>query len=209
MVAIIGASGAGKTSLMAALCQRIRGKINGRFYVNRVPAKRNAIISVTGFMPQYETAVGVLTVLEHLRFVAELKLGRSMSKWEKEERVQSAIERLGMWNLSQTRIKHLSGGERKRLNLAEEMVREPLFLFCDEPTTGLDSFNAKSVMHSLKKLTLPPSMADNRDCARAVICSIHQPSSDLFAYFSHVILVDNGSIVYRGNVQEAYCEFEK
>lgn len=204
-MAIIGASGAGKTSLMAALCQRIRGKIHGRFYVNHMPAKKNTINSVTGFMPQYETAVGVLTALEHLRFVAELKLGRSMSKWEKEERVQSAIERLGMCNLSHTRIKHLSGGERKRLNLAEEMIREPLFLFCDEPTTGLDSYNARSVMQSLKELTQSPSNGDNRDCARAVICSIHQPSSAVFNYFSHIILMDNGSIVFRGKIQDSYA----
>lgn len=202
MVAIIGASGAGKTSIMASLCNRIRGKIKGSFYVNHLPAKKNMISQVTGFVPQYETAVAVLTVIEHLRFVAELKLGRAMARWEKEERVQRVIERLGMINLKHSRIKHLSGGEKKKLNLAEELLREPLFLFCDEPTTGLDSFNGKSVMQSLKFLT--GSDQDDESAKRAVICSIHQPSSEVFNFFSHIILMHNGSIVYHGQISDCY-----
>lgn len=207
MVAIIGSSGAGKTSLMAALCSRIRGKIEGSFFVNDMPAKKNMIGSVTGFVPQYETAVGVLTVMEHLRFVSQLKLGRTMPKWEKRHRVENAIKRLGMTNLKNTRIKHLSGGERKKLNLAEELMREPLFLFCDEPTTGLDAFNAKAVMQSLKQLTACDD--DDYSNKRAVICSIHQPSSDVFNYFNFIILMDTGSIVYHGRIAECYVHLEK
>lgn len=206
-MAIIGSSGAGKTSLMAALCRRIRGKIEGKFYVNDLPAKKNLISSVTGFVPQYETAVAVLTVEEHLYFVAVLKLGRAMPQREKEERVENVIKRLGMINLKQTRIKNLSGGERKKLNLAEELMREPLFLFCDEPTTGLDSYNSKSVMQSLKRLTASDD-SDNSN-KRAVICSIHQPSSEVFNYFNYIILMDTGSIVYFGRIADCYGHLEK
>lgn len=207
MVAIIGSSGAGKTSLMAALCQRIRGRIRGNFFVNDMPAKRNMISSVTGFVPQYETAVAVLTVTEHLHFVAELKLGRHMPKWEKRERVENVIKRLGMVNLKHTRVKHLSGGERKKLNLAEELIREPMFLFCDEPTTGLDAFNGKAVMQSLKLLT--GSGDPDQSNQRAVICSIHQPSSEVFNYFNFIILMDCGEIVYHGRIAEFYPHLEK
>lgn len=208
MVAIIGSSGAGKTSLMAALCGRIRGgKIKGNFYMNDMPAKKNLINSVTGFVPQYETASGVLTVQEHLHFVAELKLGRDMPKWEKRGRVESVIQRLGMISLKHRRIEHLSGGERKKLNLAEELMREPLFLFCDEPTTGLDSFNSKSVMQSLKTLTACDDADDSNK--RAVICSIHQPSSEVFNYFNFIILMDTGRIVYHGRIAEFYGHLEK
>lgn len=228
MVAIIGSSGAGKTSLMAALCSRIRGKIKGDFYYNQLPANKNLIGAVTGFVPQYETAVGVLTVAEHLHFVAQLKLGRSMPPWEKESRVKKVVARLGMTQLRTSRIKHLSGGERKKLNLAEELLREPLFLFCDEPTTGLDrynslslkllilytilklynyfSFNGKSVMQSLKILTNGAS--EDESAMRAVICSIHQPSSEVFNYFSHIILMDNGSIVYHDKISTSYVKLD-
>lgn len=209
MVAIIGSSGAGKTSLMAALCARIRGKIQGDFYINDLPAKKNLINSVTGFVPQYETPIAVLTVTEHLTFVAKLKLNRCMSPWEKQERLENVIKRLGMANLRHTRIKNLSGGERKKLNLAEELIREPLFLFCDEPTTGLDSFSSKSVMQSLKLLTGSDDMATDGVNQRSVICSIHQPSSDVFNYFNCIILMDTGSIVYQGGIAECYGHLEK
>lgn len=201
MVAIIGSSGAGKTSLMAALCGRIRGKLSGDFSINDEPATKELITSVTGFVPQYETAVAVLTVEEHLRFVVELKLGRSISRYEKWERVESVVKRLGISSLKRTRIKNLSGGEKRKLNLAEELLREPLFLFCDEPTTSLDSFNSKSVMQTLRQLTCNEAEGGTR---QAIICSIHQPSSTVFNYFNYIILMDTGRIVYHGKIAEFY-----
>lgn len=137
---------------MAALTQRIRGHtLDGDFRLNGHPVSRTEMGRVSGFVPQNDTTMGILTVLEHLHFMAELKL--EGNGHNREKAVQTALARLGLQHLSTRRIRLLSGGERKKVALAEVLINRPLFVFCDEPTTGLDSFNACTVMESLKKLT--------------------------------------------------------
>lgn len=221
---------------MAAITQRIRGnKLKGEFLFNNCPIDQAAMTNVAGFVPQYDSAIEMLHVEEHLHFMTELKLASTVSKAEKCRRQDIVMCQLGIKHLAKCRIKNLSGGEKKKLSLATELIKEPMFLFCDEPTTGLDSYNAISVMKTLQNLThfglrksqknLLNAIRMNIDSSeeseksetellvrslqKGVICSIHQPSSEVFHCFSHIILVDEGSILFQGSTKDAEIFFEK
>ncbi|XP_052896875.1 protein brown [Anopheles moucheti] len=186
LVAIMGPSGAGKTTLLAAISMRITGSttVHGKVLINGLYVTRTQMKQLTGFVPQYEIALQTLTVAEHLTFVARLKNVGYVA-------VLRIINELGLQGCWGTRIAQLSGGERKKVNLAGELLTEPDILFCDEPTTGLDSFNAASVMKTLQSLC-----ANGR---RAVICTIHDPPSQVFQCFSDVILMqEGGTVFYQG-----------
>uniref|UniRef100_A0A182M9Q8 ABC transporter domain-containing protein n=1 Tax=Anopheles culicifacies TaxID=139723 RepID=A0A182M9Q8_9DIPT len=186
LVAIMGPSGAGKTTLLAAISMRITGSttVHGKVLINGLYVTRTQMKQLTGFVPQYEIALQTLTVAEHLTFVARLKNVGYVT-------VLRIVNELGLQGCWDTRIARLSGGERKKVNLAGELLTEPDILFCDEPTTGLDSFNAASVMKTLQCLC-----ANGR---RAVICTIHDPPSQVFQCFSDVILMqDGGTVFYQG-----------
>uniref|UniRef100_A0A1S4GVS0 Uncharacterized protein n=1 Tax=Anopheles gambiae TaxID=7165 RepID=A0A1S4GVS0_ANOGA len=186
LVAIMGPSGAGKTTLLAAISMRITGSttVHGKVLINGLYVTRTQMKQLTGFVPQYEIALQTLTVAEHLTFVARLKNVGYVA-------VLRIVNELGLQGCWGTRIAQLSGGERKKVNLAGELLTEPEILFCDEPTTGLDSFNAASVMKTLQCLC-----ANGR---RAVICTIHDPPSQVFQCFSDVILMqDGGTVFYQG-----------
>ncbi|XP_053675258.1 protein brown [Anopheles nili] len=186
LVAIMGPSGAGKTTLLAAISMRITGSttVHGKVLINGLYVTRTQMKQLTGFVPQYEIALQSLTVAEHLSFVARLKNVGYVT-------VLRIVKELALQNCWDTRIAQLSGGERKKVNLAGELLTEPEVLFCDEPTTGLDSFNAVSVMKTLQSLS--------RHGRRAVICTIHDPPSQVFQCFSDVILLqDGGTVLYQG-----------
>lgn len=97
-------------------------------------------------------------------------------------------------------IKGISGGEKKRTAFATEILNSPALLFCDEPTSGLDAFMAESVVEKLRDIS---------DTNRSVICTIHQPASQVFALFSHVILMAEGKIAYIGKLSCAESFFGK
>uniref|UniRef100_A0A182QUQ2 ABC transporter domain-containing protein n=1 Tax=Anopheles farauti TaxID=69004 RepID=A0A182QUQ2_9DIPT len=186
LVAIMGPSGAGKTTLLAAISMRITGSttVHGKVLINGLYVTRTQMKQLTGFVPQYEIALETLTVAEHLAFVSRLK---NVGYVE----VMRIVHELSLHGCLGTRIAQLSGGERKKVNLAGELLTEPEILFCDEPTTGLDSFSAAAVMKTLQCLC-----ADGR---RAVICTIHDPPSQVFQCFSDVILMqDGGTVFYQG-----------
>lgn len=168
-----------------------------------------------------------------------MKMNRTISKKMKIKRVYYILHIFGMDAIKQTIVEYLSGGEKRKLNVASEFLTDPYFIFCDEPTTGLDSFNALSVITSLKnlitlqeykdklKLTeetdnnsnkildIPLSSYNNETddmpkyIAKGVVCSIHQPSSEIFHNFTHIILMNSGRIVYQGSVHAATIFFSK
>ena len=111
------------------------------------------------------------------------------------------IRELNLEKCENTRISNLSGGERKKVNLAGELLTEPDILFCDEPTTGLDSFSALAVLKTLRKIA--------QKGRKAVICTIHHPTSDAFQCFTDIILVHKGEILYQGPTEEARTFFER
>lgn len=111
------------------------------------------------------------------------------------------IRELNLEKCEHTRISNLSGGERKKVNLAGELLTEPDILFCDEPTTGLDSFSALAVLNTLRNLATRGR--------KAVICTIHHPTSDAFQCFSDIVLVKKGEIYYQGPTAKAVEFFNR
>ncbi|XP_055609215.1 protein scarlet isoform X2 [Uranotaenia lowii] len=181
LIALMGSSGAGKSTLMSALAYRTQPGtiVQGDILVNGHPIGPY-MYRLSGFVHQDDLFVGSLTASEHLYFMAKLKLERGIPKKTVDRLIQELLERTGLAKCSNTRIgevgvgKMLSGGEKKRLAFATELLTKPTILFCDEPTTGLDSFSAQNLVSMLQLLAKRGT---------AIICTIHQPSSQLFSMF--------------------------
>ncbi|CAI4231966.1 unnamed protein product [Auanema sp. JU1783] len=204
LIALMGASGAGKTTLLNTLLSRnLRGlNVDGKVEVNGHEIGQN-ITSISGYAQQEELFVGTLTVREYLTVQAKLRVTGSDAKREK--RVNTVLTQLGLLKCQNTRIgvigvkKGISGGEARRLTFACELLSNPALLFCDEPTTGLDSFMAESVVQVLSKLA---------KSGRTVICTIHQPASQLYLMFDKVIFLAGGRTAYLGSPKGCIQFFE-
>uniref|UniRef100_A0A1B6FJA2 ABC transporter domain-containing protein n=1 Tax=Cuerna arida TaxID=1464854 RepID=A0A1B6FJA2_9HEMI len=195
LLAIMGPSGAGKTTLLAALSLRVTADIMGEVMINGTPVDKDLMVRISGYVPQKDLAVSCLTVMEHLIFTATLKLDRRVTLNQQHRIITSLIKDLSLSGCSYTQISALSGGERKKLSLATQMITDPLILFCDEPTTGMDSYSASSVLTVLRTLS---------ERGKTIVSSIHQPSSEVYTMFDHVcLLVPGGRQAYFGTVPGA------
>lgn len=187
LLALMGASGAGKTTLLNMLmCRNLKGlRTSGLITVNG-QEMGDKISTISGFAQQEELFVGTLTVKEYLMIQAKLRIDGSAEV--REERVTDVLHQLKLWKCRDSRIgvigekKGISGGEARRLTFACEMLSNPSLLFADEPTTGLDSFMAESVIQILRGIA---------KTGRTIICTIHQPSSQLYQMFHRVIYLGN------------------
>ncbi|CAI2348064.1 unnamed protein product [Caenorhabditis sp. 36 PRJEB53466] len=205
LLALMGASGAGKTTLLNMLmCRNLKGlKTEGSITVNGQEMS-DKISMISGFAQQEELFVGTLTVREYLTIQAKLRINGSAKV--REERVKDVLVQLKLWKCRDSRIgvvgekKGISGGEARRLTFACEMLSNPSLLFADEPTTGLDSFMAESVIQILKGIA---------KTGRTIICTIHQPSSQLYQMFHRVIYLANGRTAFQGTPQESIAFFER
>lgn len=151
------------------------------------------------YVTQEDVLLGTLTVRETLTYSAHLRLPSNMSKEEINNYVEGTIMELGLQDCADRMIgnwhlRGISGGEKKRLSIALEILTRPLLLFLDEPTSGLDSASAFFVIQTLRNIA--------RD-GRTVISSIHQPSSEVFALFDDLFLLSSGETVYFGEVKSA------
>ncbi|CAO1317727.1 unnamed protein product [Diamesa tonsa] len=211
LTAVLGASGCGKTTLLAALSQRLRGDVSGTIKVNGEIVDRGRMTQISGFVPQSDISVDALTVLEHFYFMMELKLP-DLENYEKKNILENSLTQFGLTSCGDTKIRFLSGGEKRKLSLATELLIKPKILFCDEPTSGLDSYNAFSVMKTLRLLAgtngerklfqkTPPKPS------KIVVFSIHQPTSEIFQLFTNIILMNAGQIIFHGTVDEAQTLF--
>ncbi|KAK8401171.1 hypothetical protein O3P69_002735 [Scylla paramamosain] len=197
LVALMGASGAGKSTLMNALAHRTPGEVvvDGDILVNGHRANRS-MNALSGYVHQDDLFVASLTVLEHLTFMARLRMDVRTSPGERRSRVQELVKELGLSKVQHSRIgcpgseKSLSGGERKRLAFASEILTDPPLLFCDEPTTGLDSFNARKLVRMMKDMAAR---------GKTILCTIHQPSTDVFLMFDKLLLLAEGRLAYMGS----------
>ncbi|KAL4942049.1 hypothetical protein BDV06DRAFT_193177 [Aspergillus oleicola] len=196
--AIMGASGAGKTTFLDLLARKNkRGIVQGDFYVNGEKVDDSDFKSVIGFVDQEDTMLSTLTVHETILTSALLRLPRDMSRAAKEQKVIEVEKQLGIYHIKDQLIgseegsgRGISGGEKRRVGIACELVTSPSILFLDEPTSGLDAFNAFNVVECLVTLA--------KTYNRTVIFTIHQPRSNIVALFDRLILLANGKTVYSG-----------
>lgn len=207
MLAIMGASGAGKTTLLNLLAGRMTSSSEyfsrGKICVNDKKRKYSTFRKYSAYVMQDDDLFADLTVTETIRFAAFLRLPKSMSDAEKIERSDSTIRELGLEKCKDTKIgseivRGISGGERKRVTIGVELVTNPSLLFLDEPTTGLDSFNALNVITTLRKLC-----SNNR----TILTTIHQPRSNIYQLFDNLMLLSEGKVAYFGGAQEAVKYF--
>ncbi|MCJ1327169.1 hypothetical protein MMC10_003836 [Thelotrema lepadinum] len=199
VVALMGPSGSGKTTLLNVLARRRsspHAKLEGDVFVNRAPASNTAIRNTTRFVEQEDCLIGSLTATETLDFAARLSLPNSVNKSERRRRVDQLIASFGLAEQAQVIVgtpirKGLSGGQKRRLSVASQLITAPRILFLDEPTSGLDSVASYEVMAYLKAVA-----KRNRII---IIASIHQPSSSTFNLFNKVLLLSNGRLCYGGD----------
>ncbi|KAJ1027359.1 hypothetical protein NDA18_003367 [Ustilago nuda] len=204
VMAIVGASGAGKTTFLDILARREkRGVTSGTVLVNGRKMSNQEYKRVVGFVDQEDLLMETLTVYETVLYSALLRLPRDMSLEAKKFRTLETMQELGILGIRDSRIggsgftaggskegKGISGGEKRRVSIACELVTSPSILFCDEPTSGLDAYNAFNVVQSLVTLA--------KTYKRTVIFSIHQPRSNIVALFDKLLLLAEGRVVYSG-----------
>ncbi|KAI4184405.1 MAG: hypothetical protein L6R41_004757 [Letrouitia leprolyta] len=208
LMAIMGASGAGKTTFLDILARKNkRGATTGNFYVNGEKILDNEYRSVIGFVDQDDTMLPTLTVHETIMTSALLRLPRDMGTPAKEQRVYEVEKQLGIYGIKDQLIgseegkgRGISGGEKRRVGIACELVTSPSILFLDEPTSGLDAFNAFNVVECLVTLA--------RTYNRTIIFTIHQPRSNIVALFDHLVLLAKGRTVYSGPFSRCQSYFD-
>ncbi|XP_034952375.1 ATP-binding cassette sub-family G member 1-like [Chelonus insularis] len=191
LTAILGPSGAGKSTLLNVLAGYKCNEVGGMITINGQPRDLQDFKKLSCYIMQEDLIQPKLTVFESMRFAADLKLGTKISKISKMTIINEILVTLRLKNARNTITERLSGGERKRLSIALELVNNPPVIFLDEPTTGLDE------MSSIQCIDLLQRVAQG---GRTVICSIHTPSASIFAKFHHVYIVSSGQCVYRGSV---------
>jgi ABC-type multidrug transport system ATPase subunit/ABC-type multidrug transport system permease subunit len=205
LVGILGASGAGKTTLLNLL-SGIEKPSSGSVNINGLDIikDRDALEGVLGFVPQDDLLIEDLTVFENLYYAA-CQCFKNKSRLEITETVDRTLSNLGLLEKRDLKVgspfnKIISGGQRKRLNIALELIREPSVLFLDEPTSGLSSRDSETLMDLLRDLTLK---------GKLIFTVIHQPSSEIFKMFDKIIILDQeGSMVYFGNPVNAVVHFK-
>jgi len=206
LIGIMGGSGSGKSTLLNVLNGNLRPS-KGAVTINGIDvhAQADSIRGVIGHISQDDLLIEELTVFENLFFNAKLCFG-DRSREEIEKRVLAMLQSLGLFETKDLKVgsaldKTISGGQRKRLNIALELIREPSILFVDEPTSGLSSRDSEHIMDLLKELALK---------GRIIFTVIHQPSSDIFKLFDRLLLMDQeGHPVYYGDPVDAVVYFKK
>ena len=201
---IIGPSGAGKTSLLNVLAGRVRSDWSGSVRANGVSVDPRSFRSSIAYVMQEESLFATSTPREALTFSAAMRLPPSTPAEVRQRRVERLIHDLDLTKCADTMIgsiliKGISGGEKKRTSVAMELVTNPKVIFLDEPTSGLDTSSAFTVVKLLKSLC-------ERGCS--VVCTIHQPSSEIFHLFDTCILIESGHIMYNGAVREMVGYFD-
>ncbi len=203
LVAIMGGSGVGKSTLLGLLNGNIKPQ-SGTVEINGYPIEHPAVKDLIGFVPQDDLLIEELTVYENLWYTSRLCFA-DMSNEEINHRINNVLADLGLLPVKNLLVgsplnKTISGGQRKRLNIALELIREPAVLFLDEPTSGLSSSDSEKVINLLKEQTFR---------GRLIVVNIHQPSSDIYKLFDRLWLLDKGGYpVYDGNPIEAITYFK-
>jgi ABC-type multidrug transport system ATPase subunit len=206
LAGIMGSSGAGKSTLLGILNGSSKPS-SGNVLINGVDLYEQKGLNegLIGNIPQDDLLIEELTVYQNLYYNTKLCF-RNLEEIEIEKKVNDVLDSLGLLEIKNLKVgnvlnKTISGGQRKRLNIGLELVREPSILFVDEPTSGLSSRDAENVMDLLKQLALN---------GKLVFVVIHQPSSDIFRMFDQLLMLDTGGFpVYYGNPSDAMIYFKR
>ncbi|MFZ6009962.1 MAG: ATP-binding cassette domain-containing protein [Bacteroidota bacterium] len=204
LIGLMGASGSGKSTFLNVLNGNEKPS-SGRVLINGIDIheRPDQVHGIIGYIPQDDLLIEDLTVFQNLYYAARLCFGH----YSKEETIKVAehvLLNLGLTEIRDLKVgspldKTISGGQRKRLNIGLELLREPAILFVDEPTSGLSSRDSENIMDLLKELSLRGKM---------VFVVIHQPSSDIFKMFDTLVIMDSGGFqIYYGNPVEAVVYF--
>ncbi|KAI4374438.1 hypothetical protein MLD38_012432 [Melastoma candidum] len=200
LTALMGPSGSGKSTLLDALSSRLAANafLTGTILLNGRRTKLS--FGTAAYVTQDDNLIGTLTVRETISYSARLRLPDEMPWEEKRVLVESTISEMGLQDCADTvignwHLRGISGGEKRRVSIALEILMRPRLLFLDEPTSGLDSASAFFVTQTLRSLS--------RD-GRTIIASVHQPSSEVFELFDRLCLLSGGKNVYFGQASEAY-----
>ncbi|KAL2634364.1 hypothetical protein R1flu_005843 [Riccia fluitans] len=206
VTAVMGPSGAGKTTLLNALAGKYTGsRVEGQVLINGKPGSIQSYQKIIGFVPQDDIVHGTLTVEENLWFSAKYRLPVGLSKPDRVLVVERIINTLGLSHIRDSLVgtvekRGISGGQRKRVNVAMELVIEPSLLILDEPTSGLDSTSSRLVLQALRREALT---------GVNVAVVLHQPSYGLFRMFDDVMfLAKGGWTVYLGSVDNVEEYFQ-
>ena len=203
LLAIMGGSGTGKTTLLSILNGSLIPQ-EGHIAINGHDISEQKAKDLIGFVPQDDLLIEELTVYQNLYYTAKLCFA-SLSEEEIDRRVMKILKDLGLDATKDLKVgsainKYISGGQRKRLNIALELIREPAVLFLDEPTSGLSSADTEKVINLLKEQTYK---------GKLVVVNIHQPSSDVYKLFDRLWLLDKGGYpVFDGNPIDAITYFK-
>lgn len=193
ITAVLGPSGAGKTSLLNCLFGKYRTAIQGSIKVTGAPSKKHLTVCT---IPQSDYLIGYLTTEESLWFASRLK--NCEDDFNHDRNIERVIELLGLQRCRQTRINKLSGGQYKRVSIAQEMLSSPDILVLDEPTSGLDSLTCYRTVKVLRDL-VEASKAHNLVNPMSIILTIHQPHREVLDLFHSVyVMAVGGQTLYQG-----------
>jgi ABC-type multidrug transport system ATPase subunit len=196
LTALVGVSGAGKTTLMDVLAGRkTGGYVEGSIFISGFPKRQETFARISGYCEQVDIHSPNVTVYESLLYSAWLRLAKDVNVKVRKAFVEEVMELVELSSLRQAivglpGITGLSTEQRKRLTIAVELVANPSIIFMDEPTSGLDARAAAIVMRTVRNTV---------DTGRTVVCTIHQPSIDIFEAFDELLLLKRGGqVVYAG-----------
>ncbi len=206
LVAIMGSSGSGKSTLLNVLNGNLKPQ-RGQVRINGIDihAHNEDLKGVIGYVPQQNFLIEELTVYENLYFTGKLCFAH-LTEFEINRLVLQMLTSLGLYEVKDLKVgsslkKTISGGQRKRLNIGLELLRQPSIMFVDEPTSGLSSRDSENIMDLLRELTM---------LGKLIFVVIHQPSPELFKLFDKLLVLDTGGYqVYYGNPTEGVLYFKK